>query len=319
MKWFPVTTHSAHALILAGLVLVATVGSASAQSQVGTRAAGMAGAFVAVADDATAVYWNPAGIASGSLVSAVVDFGRGEVPHRFPQATVTQKDTAAFVGIAATAVGGAYYRFGSYGREKDEPEVTGPMSREEVRRTVHPVTESAVGVSLVQSLSEHIVVGATPKFVRVGANNAFDVDAAVMVTASRLHVGLVARNLTTPSFDTERGEAAAELGREVTIGGAWGSGWSGISRVIVAVDGDLVSRAAPAGDRRDVAAGLETWWLDQRLGVRGGVRRSTIGEARGTVSGGLSAALTAGMWLEAHVAVGQSDERSWSIGARMAF
>jgi hypothetical protein len=80
-----------------------------------------------------------------------------------------------------------------------------------------------------------------------------------------------------------------------------------------------MSRVTPAGDRRDVAAGVETWWLSQRLGVRAGVRRSTVGEARGAVSAGISAGLTAGMLLEAHVARGQADERSWSIGARMAF
>ncbi len=279
----------------------------------------MAGAFVAVADDATAVYWNPAGVASGSFVSAVVDFGRGETGPNPPQTTVTQKDTAAFVGFSATATGVAYYRFGTYGREKDEPAVTGLPSREEVRRSVHALTTSTLGVSLVQSLTEHIVVGATPKFVRGGSSNAFDVDAGVMVTASRIHVGLVARNLTTPSFDTADGQAATELGREVRVGGAWGSGWSGISRVIVAMDGDLMSRVTPSGDRRDVAAGVETWWLNQRLGVRGGVRRSTIGEARGAVSAGISAGVTAGMLLEAHVARGQPDERSWSIGARMAF
>ena len=37
---------------------------------VGTRAAGMAGAFVAVADDASAAYWNPAGFAAGLAAGA---------------------------------------------------------------------------------------------------------------------------------------------------------------------------------------------------------------------------------------------------------
>ena len=37
----------------------------------GSRAAGMGGAFVAVADDASAVYWNPAGFAAGSFFSLV--------------------------------------------------------------------------------------------------------------------------------------------------------------------------------------------------------------------------------------------------------
>ena len=80
-----------------------------------------------------------------------------------------------------------------------------------------------------------------------------------------------------------------------------------------------MSRPTPAGDRRDVAAGVETWWLNQRLGLRGGVRRSTIGEARAAVAAGISAGLTPGMLLEAHVVRGQADERSWSVGARMAF
>lgn len=306
-------------LLLTVLLAGAGAGPAWAQSQVGTRAAGMAGAFVGVADDATAVYWNPAGVASGALVSAVVDYGQGEAAHDPAQTTVTQKDTAVFAGLSATSIGVAYYRLGTYGKEKDEPEVTGPTSREEVRRIVHPATLSVFGVTLVQSLSEHIVVGATPKFVAVGSANTFDVDAGVMVTANHFRLGVVGRNLTTPSFDTDGGEDGAELGREVTIGGAWGSGWSGISRVIVGVDGDVMSRVSPTGDRRDVAAGVETWWLNQRLGVRTGVRRSTIGDARGTVSAGLSAGLTAGLLLEGHVARGESEERSWSIGLRMVF
>ena len=45
---------------------------------VGTRALGMAGAFVAVADDATAAYWNPAGLAKGAVVSLVLDYQRIE-------------------------------------------------------------------------------------------------------------------------------------------------------------------------------------------------------------------------------------------------
>ena len=44
---------------------VSKVGTTAAQFLkigVGARAIGMGGAFVAVADDATAIYWNPAGI-----------------------------------------------------------------------------------------------------------------------------------------------------------------------------------------------------------------------------------------------------------------
>ena len=48
---------------------------ADAQSfdQAGTRAKGMGGAFVAVADDATATWWNPAGVPNSFVVDAVLD------------------------------------------------------------------------------------------------------------------------------------------------------------------------------------------------------------------------------------------------------
>jgi hypothetical protein len=170
---------------------------------------------------------------------------------------------------------------------------------------VHAVATNTVGVSLVQSLSEHIVVGATPKFIHGADANAFDVDAGVMFSRNHVRLGLVGRNLVTPSFEQPDG-SAIELDREVRVGAAWGSGWTGISRVIVSVDGDLMSRVTPEGDRRDVAAGVETWWLGQRLGLRGGARRSTIGDARAAFAAGLSAGLTSGMLLEAHVVRGHA-------------
>jgi hypothetical protein len=305
------------------LALLGGAGTAEAQAPLGTRAAGLAGAFVGVADDASAVYWNPAGLATGAVVSAIVTFASDETAPKDPQTAAGERHTGTMVALSLPPVGLAYYRVAAYGAEVATPAVTGPQSREEVRRSVHGLTTSTVGVSLVQSLSEHIVVGATPKVMRAAGRFQADVDAGVMAWANRFRFGLVARNLTTPKFGGDlSGDAAAdeiELQREARIGGAWGSGWTGVSRVIVSVDGDVIGRAAPGGDRRDVAAGVETWWMSQRLGLRGGVRRSTIGDARAAVAAGISAGLTPGMLLEAHVVRGQDDERSWSVGARVAF
>ena len=52
---------------------------ASAQhifESVGERALGMAGAFVAVADDSTAVYWNPSGLVHGQPLGATIGWHR---------------------------------------------------------------------------------------------------------------------------------------------------------------------------------------------------------------------------------------------------
>jgi hypothetical protein len=307
--------------VLAAFLAGASADLAIAQSFPGGRAAGMAGAFVAVADDASAVYWNPAGVATGAFVSAVVDYGRWRSSADRLQPSGNQWDTTAMAAMSATALGVAYYRLGAYGTPVDEPAATGVPSREEVRRSVQT---STVGVSLVQSLTERVVVGATPKFVRGGSTNTFDVDAGVMLSLNKFRVGLVARNLTTPAFAKatagKPGEnETIELDREVRVGAAWGSGWTGVSRVIVSLDSDVTSRATPTGDRRDVAAGVETWWFNQRLGLRGGLRGSTIGDARAAVAAGISAGLRPGMLLEAHVVRGDADARSWSIGARVFF
>ena len=200
--------------ILIPLLLLSAL-PALAQSPVGTRAEGMAGAFVGVADDASAVYWNPAGIATGSFVSAVVSWGDGpEIGAPF-QTSEGQQDRRAMVAVSATAVGAAYYRFTAYGVDAN-PAATASSSREEVGRFVHAITVHTVGVSLLQSISENIVVAATPKFVHGARGNAFDVDAGVMFSASRIRLGLVARNLTTPAFKAATGTPAGE-GSEIEL------------------------------------------------------------------------------------------------------
>ncbi|MBU4443884.1 UPF0164 family protein, partial [bacterium] len=53
-------------VLFAGFGGIAKVGTTAAQFlkiPIGTRAMGMGSAFVSVANDATALYWNPAGIA----------------------------------------------------------------------------------------------------------------------------------------------------------------------------------------------------------------------------------------------------------------
>jgi hypothetical protein len=327
--------------LLIVLIFLGTSGAAEAQAPVGTRAAGLAGAFVGVADDASAVYWNPAGLATGPIVSGLATFADEITAPDGVQPVPGERHTATMVALSLPPIGLAYYRLGTYGADA-APAVTGLQSREEVRRSVHALTTSTLAVSLLHSLTDYLVVGVTPKVVWGGAalgtsaalgsqaaldeaseldregTTVFDVDAGVMFAMLKFRLGLVARNLTTPSFAVADGHEI-EQARETRAGAAWGSGWPGYSRLVVAVDGDLESRATPFGERRDLAAGVETWWIGRRLGVRGGLRGSTIGETREAVTAGVSVGLTAGMLVEAHVVRGDRDERGWSVGARFGF
>jgi hypothetical protein len=345
--YFMVAKHFKLLLCVLGAWLAFPV-IAEAQAPLGARAAGLAGAFVGVADDASAVYWNPAGLATGAIVSVLVSFGDGETVQDDLQAPAAERLTGTMVAFSLPPVGLAYYRIGAYGTTIDPPAVNGSPSREEVRRNVQALTTSTVAVSLLQSLTDHIVVGVTPKVVRGTAafgvsgalraedaldaaadldgpgETAFDVDAAVMIAVERIRLGFVARNLTTPEFaSTTAGEpgdgGAIELQREMRAGVAWGSQWPGNSRVTVSVDADLTARVTPFGDRRDVAAGVETLSSSRRLAVRGGARRSTTGAARGAVTGGASYAVRPSIFVEGHVAFGEWSERGWSVGVRAGF
>src|SRR5579859_5706922 len=82
------------------LILIAGCPFARAQGSppVGLRAAGMAGAFTAVADDATAPVWNPAGLASGSYFSVAADGSH------------LDRQSAIFVGMATPPLGLTYWR-----------------------------------------------------------------------------------------------------------------------------------------------------------------------------------------------------------------
>ena len=333
---------------LCAVLALVTTATAEAQAPLGTRAQGMAGAFVGVADDASAVYWNPAGLATGAIVSFLATFSDQEAAPDTAQPSPGERDTGRMVALSLPPLGIAYYRVAAFGTSAATSAVTGLQSREEVRRSVQALTTSTLAVSLLQSLTDYIVVAATPKVVWGSAamgtssaplasdaldaasdlegrgGTAFDVDAAVMVAVNRLRAGLVARNLTTPSFGAaeEAGggeDGAIELQREVRVGVAWGSAWPGNSRIAVSVDGDLTSRETPFGDRRDLAGGVETWWRNRTIALRTGARRSTVGEARSAVTGGVSYAVRPSIFVEGHVSAGDRSERGWSVGVRAGF
>src|SRR3954466_13515578 len=146
---------------LLGLAIAASWGVPPAAAQtfdtVGTRAAGMGGAFVAVADDASAAYWNPAGFASGAYFSLVLD--RSEAKLDPPGSAPAGSRSGLLLALGAPAVGLSYYRLRSTAVRASP--LSFPATVEADTLITHHV-----GATVVQSLAPGLAAGATLKLVR---------------------------------------------------------------------------------------------------------------------------------------------------------
>jgi hypothetical protein len=335
--------------VCAGAVFGLLPAAAGAQSfdVTGTRAAGMGGAFVGVADDATALHWNPAGLASGSYFSLVVDrTGQQAIPDTGPFGS---RGSSFFIGLTTPALGLTYYRL-HQDRAAAAPlllPIDGTLPdrnltvAEQVRRTA--LTTHHAGITLVQSIVPGVAVGATLKMVRgfaasrvspvttarealedesLAARGAtrFDADLGVMASAARLKAGVTFRNVREPEFTSEDGTV---VGLERQIRG--GVSWLATSSWLVAADMDFLTTHDAFGERRDVAVGVEGK-LARRTTVRSGLKVNLAdhdeigdGSARGVSFGG-SFALTPSVLIDT-VAVTGGDRagRSWGVAARFVY
>src|SRR6185295_18503116 len=144
---------------LPSLVVISTPRITQAQPAdlIGIRAQGMGGAFTAVADDATAPWWNPAGMAGGALFSSIIEYGHPEKPSG-----------TEVKGISMTfpALGLSYYRL--------------PISQMRLLATTEQIaagredqgTLSEFGATVGQSIGNHLVLASTLKILRAGDTHA---------------------------------------------------------------------------------------------------------------------------------------------------
>ncbi len=96
---------------VAAFALVAALASpARAQivESVGSRAQGMGGAFVAVANDSSATWWNPAGLADGPFLDSAVGRATTETTGR---TLPFQRERLSWFALGIPPVGISYYRF----------------------------------------------------------------------------------------------------------------------------------------------------------------------------------------------------------------
>lgn len=328
----------------------AAQGTAEAQvvDAPGSRAAGMGGAFVAVASDSSAVWWNPAGLAAGPIFDMALTRAAVESSPQLPlsaeasaEAAVWRQRTSGFA-LSTPVLGVSYYRFRFTDIRPFDPTGEASVGRED-RRAGVPVRSLAanqLGVTLVQTVLPGVHTGATLKYLRGtfaagredglappsellsrgealegdATDSRFDVDIGVLATAGIIRLGVRMRNVLEPSLGPVR------LERQTRVGVAFDAAAVGGTPLTIALDADLDAYSVPSGARRLVALGAEQWVWERRVGLRAGGRINTVGARTRSATAGASVALRDGMYLEGHVVRGgAADERGWGVAARVSF
>jgi hypothetical protein len=315
--------------------------SAQDSEAVGSRAQGMGGAFTAVADDSTATWWNPAGLAAGAFFNLILETSSVHQPADSDRVPAWRGTSRGF-SIAYPALGLSYYRLrvsetrpaGSTDADAGGRQHTGA----EIVR-LRTVVVNQFGATVGQSLGQHLVLASTVKLVRAGAgtdvrtrgtaslDSAEELEASVethtgldvgaMARFSAVSLGLTVRNATEPTFG--EGDAAFALTRRFRAGIALSSRGTG-GMITVDADFDLTRIERTFGAERRAAVGVELWTASRRIGLRGGVSGNTVGTLRPAPSGGASVALRPGIYVDAHV-TGGTDEagRGWGSALRVTF
>ena len=296
---------------------------------VGERALGMAGAFVAVADDATAAHWNPAGLVHGQPAGVTIGWQRFQTgKHDIAPYPGPGTERGSFTSFGTWPFGASFGRF----------ESTELVGREDGSVGSVSFRTNQYAITVLQTLVQGLVVGSTLKYVRGtvadgpaggptvadalregadldgDANGVFDLDVGVMADFHKVRVGVTMKNLTTPDFGPVA-ETAITLPRLYRLGVAL----LPTNGVTLAIDLDLDTVDLRDGLRRMIAIGGEGR-LGRRLFLRSGVRWSVVGSRQlvGAVGGSLS--LRSSVWLDGHYSQGrQVEDRGYGVALRAGF
>ena len=283
-------------------VCLAAARPASAQmfETIGIRAQGMSGAFVAIADDSTATWWNPAGLASGAYFSGIVERGYARSPN---------DERTLGVSVAFPSLGLSYYRL----RLSEVPSASSStLAGAPLPTTVIHVMGATVG----QSVGEHLVVASTVKLVRADDTSG-DLDIGVMAHFGAGRVGFVVKHLSEPDVMAD-GNRLAAFDRQVRVGAAYMPQLRELS-VRAAIDADLTTTDTAYGRSRHLAGGGELW-VHQRLGLRAGTSVNTIDDRRQSYSAGASIAVQKGLFVDGQLTRGDDiATKGWGVALRVAY
>src|SRR3954452_6041468 len=286
-------------------ILASPAARAQTTDVVGIRAQGMGGAFTAVADDATAWWWNPGGLAGGPFLNGLIEFARPNT---------STSESVRGLSVAYPALGFTYYRL-----PLRQIRISASTESSAINRQDDEAALRVYGVTVAQSFGSHLVVGTTVKVLHSNDTNVtFDV--GVMSTFGPVRAGVTMHDVTEPSFGS--GLTAFTLDRTARLGVALTSGKrAAIGSATLSFDADLTTTHDPLfGDDRRMALGGEAWSKGNRVGLRGGVNWNRAADQGAEFSGGLSFLVRSGSFVDAYLVGGDETVRhGWGLGLRVTF
>ena len=183
---------------------------------------------------------------------------------------------------------------------------------------VRTVDLSQFGVTVGQSIGNHLVLASTLKIVHIEDGTQVGLDIGAMAIVSLLRLGVSVKNLREPTLG--EGLNALTLRRQVRAGVALSTVASAMFAGTVAFDADVLEVANVTGNERRMAVGGEVWFWNHVIGARAGYGGSTVGEARTSTSFGGSVMVHRGMFVEGQLTRGSDMTRhGWETGFRLTF
>jgi hypothetical protein len=334
---------------VAAALLAACAAPADAQifEAVGTRAQGMAGAFVAVANDSTATWWNPAGLASGPYGGLTLERGQVTQPGSPSLAGPARRDSASGFSLGMPSMGLSYYLLRVSEIRPQSSTANQQAGRQDQGPAAPDLRSIAVrqfGLTIDQSVGHSFVVGSTLKLLHggvatssgttatsgsdlldqaddgdVAAVTRGDIDIGAMVSTSHLRLGVNVKHVNQPSLGN--GDDSIVLERQARAGVAiLTNGYGVLDGLTFAGDIDLTRTPTAVGDVQHVAGGIEGWFLKRRIGVRGGISTNRVEPSATSASEGLSVALRTSVFVDGALTSGSDQSRNgWNVGLRVTF
>jgi F plasmid transfer operon protein TraF len=337
-------------VFLVSFVIVSAPSVARAQiyESVGTRAQGMGGAFVAIADDATATWWNPAGVAGGAYANAVIEYGQMQQPRAerdaAGQPVAAWRTRPRGFALAFPALGLSYYRVSVSEIQPLSPTAAADLNRQDqgtANVRLRALVLNQFGATVGQSVGNHLVIASTLKLVRGSIVSALagsadasldaaqalsgpsqthaDLDLGALARFGHVRAGFTVKNVRAPEFGTGADQMA--LKRQARAGVALvGQSPGLINELALAFDADLTRTTTAVGDERHVAGGIEAFTLKRHLGLRGGLSANTVGSARVSPSVGASLGVRTALYVEGQLTGGNdAARRGWGLDLRLTF